>query len=1177
MTDPTYRIKTDGGLSKQYTLQRLLEKHAAGVVEDSVECTPDDGQTWAQLGSLLMSAVVDSATLQTSKQVVATADESEIAPEVAIIKPAIPDSESASIAQSETSVDMVSDTFDDDDSEQRKSRRLKRLPAGSGAGKLSRLKTSRDLRKSTDLISKPEDLIGVSLANGRYKVIDKLGKGSMAYVLRASDSRLLTDVVVKVPKPEKMTDDDIRERFRRESQLLVQLTHPHVVKVLDVGEYCELPYVVMQLLSGGTLTDLIKKGSEKSIGMEPDLLKSWLREVARALDFCYRKGMVHRDVKPANILFDEDGNAYVSDFGLTKIMYGDHDNIDPSDTASGVVLGTPNYISPEVVLGKTYDGRADQYSLGITVYHALFGKAPMQGDNATATMINQTQKNLQLLSDIRSDVPRELALAVRKSIEKKPENRFDSCEEFAEAVLEGLRAPLGQTAVPVADFSNESGGTRAASSGSTRSSQSSVRRNSKPRRNRSSRSGQARPRRAANPDMEWLDIADERLEADPLPPRRGAAKSASSAKKKSSKASDSNTQIFGQSVHPALVVVLAVGLCALLLSVVVQWAMSEGDPEPAYTQNTANTGASADLSAEYNEYAARTGTPAELANDGAAKQPENQSRSGNGKNGKKKAGDTKPPAKVAESPAPKPQANNPGSDPVVAMSAPIGEANSTANPASSDSSSPTGMSDASKSTSVLKPTVDALSAGDTPPNTVLTIPFEPGDQITTGPPGCPVIIVGNRVWDTNAKIVISTLEGERVNGAFTAVSSDGSLFAAADKLPNQQNTNIDVWDTQTGKKKFTAPGESGRYSDAILLSSKTLNVGGRWSDELLTWDTSNGNQRKALKLPSARVTPGNTTINHTGEFIAAVANNRLIVITTAGGKLVGQMQTPANRPASSLRKVIESRKRDDGNELVYASLQSLSFSADNMELAGIATHPEPRLLCWNNRGELVVDGRISFHNPDVDAGVLSWFADGEAWLIGDDVLHRSSGRIVATADATRNHRVHLYDNDHLMGVFADAPTKLCVRKIPWEAINQSLSIISNSEAGWISPGRAVSVEVLLKDSGEEVRKTIREAIAARLSSDGLRVEDQKQAAVFQLTDDDQDGAPTLSLVVTGSSDPVWSTTLDTMMALGELWQDANESTRKSMLADLETQIGGLTTPYFVPKDALATALPVVLN
>ena len=384
----------------------------------------------------------------------------------------------------------------------------------------------------------PKDFIGISLAAGRYRVKSQLGQGSMAYVFLAADSRLETDVVVKVPKPEKFTTHDFRDRFKKECQLLVRFSHPHVVGVLDVGEYEKLPYVVMQLLSGGSLADLLQKESNDKGQMQPEFLKTWLPGVARALDFCARKGMIHRDVKPANILFDGERNPYVSDFGLSKVMYGDHTDLNSSETAAGAVLGTPNYVAPEIVMGKDYDGRADQYSLGISVYHTLLGRPPMQGANATATMINQTTRQLQLLSDIRSDVPRELALAIRKSIDKKPANRFESCEEFSEAALESLRAPTTKdvsstAAAPSLPATKKK---RKKSAGTT-SSQSSARKKKK-----SNRSGRTNVP-ASHPDLEWLDLAGEDSSQSYLPPKKGKGRAGRSKKKTKKKSGRKGVRI----------------------------------------------------------------------------------------------------------------------------------------------------------------------------------------------------------------------------------------------------------------------------------------------------------------------------------------------------------------------------------------------------------------------------------------------------------------------------------------------------------------------------------------------------------------------------------------------------------------------------------------------------------
>lgn len=281
----------------------------------------------------------------------------------------------------------------------------------------------------------PQDIVGLSLAGDRYEVIDQLGEGSMAFVYRAWDERLQTDVVIKIPRPEKITDADFLVRFRRESQLLVRLSNPNVVSILDVGEHDDLPYVVMQYLSGGTLKDRIQDSNETGHSLKVGAITGWIREIARALDFCHGQQIVHRDVKPANILFDDHGNAFLSDFGLTKILSGDHRDQNSEMTAAGFVVGTPNYVAPEIVLGAHYDGAADQYSLGITLYHALTGSPPMQGASSSATMVNQTQRELPLLSRAVPGVSQKVAEAIDRAIRKNPAERFATCEAFANAVV----------------------------------------------------------------------------------------------------------------------------------------------------------------------------------------------------------------------------------------------------------------------------------------------------------------------------------------------------------------------------------------------------------------------------------------------------------------------------------------------------------------------------------------------------------------------------------------------------------------------------------------------------------------------------------------------------------------------------------------------------------------------
>jgi serine/threonine protein kinase len=291
-------------------------------------------------------------------------------------------------------------------------------------------------------VLRPESLVGQRVGEDRYKIISRLGTGSMGYVYRAFDFRLESEVVIKVPTESRLRDDGFRRRFLRESRLLVQLDHPHIVRIIDVGEHGEIPFVVMQLLGGGSLRERSEGPEGRVFPLRPDSLNTWLREVAKALDYMHAKGVIHRDVKPANILFDETGNAYLSDFGLSKILQGEGDDTDPSATMAGGIVGTPDYVAPELVLGMPYDGRADQYSLGIAIYELLIGRPPMRHatNSGSGTMVNQTQKRLKLLSDVREGISSQLAKAVARAISKKPEDRFSSCLEFAEAALAGVRA-----------------------------------------------------------------------------------------------------------------------------------------------------------------------------------------------------------------------------------------------------------------------------------------------------------------------------------------------------------------------------------------------------------------------------------------------------------------------------------------------------------------------------------------------------------------------------------------------------------------------------------------------------------------------------------------------------------------------------------------------------------------
>jgi len=273
--------------------------------------------------------------------------------------------------------------------------------------------------------------IGSRLGGGRYTLSSRIGQGNMGEVYLARDDHLGIDVVIKFPVSTGAAteDPDFLERFDRETRSLIRLSHPHVVKVIDVGREEGRPFVVMQYLSGGSLKD------RATAPLSPRSLTGWLMDVARALDFLHAQGFVHRDVKPANILFDAHGNAFLGDFGIVKALAGREQEQAGALTAPGFLLGTPNYVAPEVVMGLEADGRVDQYALAMTVHEVLAGTNVMAGPTAAATVVNQMNREPTPLETMMPGVPRRLSDAVHRALEKDPANRFHSCSAFAREAL----------------------------------------------------------------------------------------------------------------------------------------------------------------------------------------------------------------------------------------------------------------------------------------------------------------------------------------------------------------------------------------------------------------------------------------------------------------------------------------------------------------------------------------------------------------------------------------------------------------------------------------------------------------------------------------------------------------------------------------------------------------------
>jgi serine/threonine-protein kinase len=268
----------------------------------------------------------------------------------------------------------------------------------------------------------------VAVIGDMYELGQELGRGGMAIVYRATDLRLRRDVAVKVLPPEMAFRTDVRRRFLREAETAAQLDHPNIVPIYSVDERGGLVYFVMALVDGENLSARLARG-------RPDVeeTRRILRDVADALAYAHSRGVIHRDIKPDNIIIRrEDGRALVTDFGIARAAEsGSH------LTATGVAVGTPAYMSPEQALGeREVDGRSDIYSLGIVAYQMLTGALPFTAVNTPAMMMKHVSEMPRPMLQVRSDIPPGLAAAVERAIAKRPEDRWQDAAAFR-AALDG--------------------------------------------------------------------------------------------------------------------------------------------------------------------------------------------------------------------------------------------------------------------------------------------------------------------------------------------------------------------------------------------------------------------------------------------------------------------------------------------------------------------------------------------------------------------------------------------------------------------------------------------------------------------------------------------------------------------------------------------------------------------
>ena len=283
-------------------------------------------------------------------------------------------------------------------------------------------------------LQKPdEEITQLRRATGaRYRVRRRLGGGGMASVYLADHAQLLRPVVLKVLHSHLSKDAEMVERFRREARAASELVHPNIVPIIDAGDAAGVAFTVMPFLAGGSFADRI------ALGVRPAVeVAAAVAQAATALDYAHRRGVVHRDVKPDNLLFDEDGHAMVTDFGIAETRSQGR------LTASGRAMGTPHYMSPEQAMGKLVDGRSDVYALGIVMYEGLVGSPPFDGPDGFSVGYKQVNEAPVPPQNVNSEIPVAMAEIVMRCLHKSPNERFARANDLADALIQYIGSVNG--------------------------------------------------------------------------------------------------------------------------------------------------------------------------------------------------------------------------------------------------------------------------------------------------------------------------------------------------------------------------------------------------------------------------------------------------------------------------------------------------------------------------------------------------------------------------------------------------------------------------------------------------------------------------------------------------------------------------------------------------------------
>lgn len=269
--------------------------------------------------------------------------------------------------------------------------------------------------------------IGKSL-NGRYVIEEMLGQGGMSAVYKATDPNLRRAVAIKMIHPHLSSDPDFVRRFEEEAKAVAQLRHPNIIQVYDFNHDDDNFFMVLEFVPGETFQDHLKRLNASGRRLSITNAIQYMIEICEAVDYAHQRGMIHRDIKPANLMLNVMGQAILMDFGIAKIIGG------TQHTATGAVVGTAMYMSPEQIKGEHPDRRSDIYSLGVTLFEMVSGRPPFEADSAMTLMMMHVNDPVPNPKDLNPEVPDDLVAVINKALAKNPNNRFQTAAQMAAAL-----------------------------------------------------------------------------------------------------------------------------------------------------------------------------------------------------------------------------------------------------------------------------------------------------------------------------------------------------------------------------------------------------------------------------------------------------------------------------------------------------------------------------------------------------------------------------------------------------------------------------------------------------------------------------------------------------------------------------------------------------------------------